>query len=118
MLTAYSGDSAAPEFVPPLGPGGGRPSRQPRVLDTLLDDRVGPGFLLCTAEPLDPGSPAARWWMDRAVVLDATTTPTAAEILEGCDSCVVRPDRYVMVRGTVGEVTSFASSTLGPVLSI
>jgi 3-(3-hydroxy-phenyl)propionate hydroxylase len=124
MLADFSGDSTAPEFVPPLlegpaiGPGGGRLSRQPRVLGELLDDRVGPGFLLCTAEPLDPASPAARWWMDRAVVLDAASTPAVTELLEGCDACVVRPDRYVMVRGTVDEVTSFAASALGSVLSV
>ena len=124
MLSAYSGDSSAPEFVPSLvegpliGPGGGRPSRQPRVLDTLLDDRVGPGFLLCTAEPLDPESSVARWWRERGVVLDATTTPAVAELLEGHDSCVVRPDRYVMVRGTLDEVTSFATAALGSVPSI
>jgi hypothetical protein len=65
------------------------------------------------AEPLDPASPAARWWMDRAALLDAATVPAVTELLEGSEACVVRPDRYVMIRGTIDEVTSFAATALG-----
>jgi len=88
------------------------------VLDKRLDDLVGPGFLLCTANPIDPASPAARWWIDRAAVLDAATVPAVAELLEGADACVVRPDRYMMVRGTIDEVTSFAVAALGSESSV
>ena len=124
MLADDAGEAAAPDLIPPLaqgpaiGPGGGRPSHQPSVLDKRLDDLVGPGFLLCTANPIDPASPAARWWIDRAAVLDAATVPAVAELLEGADACVVRPDRYMMVRGTIDEVTSFAVAALGSESSV
>ena len=124
MLADFSGEATAPDFIPPLaegpaiGSGGGHPSCQPRVLGELLDDLVGPAFLLCTADAIDPTSPVARWWTGRAVMLDSTAVPAVAELLEGSDACVVRPDRYVMVRGTVDEVTSFAVSALGWVPSI
>ena len=124
MLADYSGEVAAPDIIPPLaegpaiGPGGGRLSRQPRVLGELLDDVVGPTFLLCTADPLDQSSPVTHWWMERAAVLDAATVPAVAELLEGGEACVVRPDRYVMVRGTIDEVTSFATTALGSVPSV
>ena len=119
MLADYSGETTAPDFIPALlegpaiGPGGGQLSRQPRVMGELLDDRVGPAFLLATTHPLDPMSPAARWWSERAVLLDAESTPVVGELLEGSDACVVRPDRYVMVRGGIDEVTSFAATALG-----
>jgi len=119
MLADYSGESTAPDLIPALaegpaiGPGGGRLSSQPRVLGERLDDRVGPLFLVCTTEPLDPDSPVARWWTDRAVVLDAAATPAVTELLGGSEACVVRPDRYVMARGTVADVTAFAATALG-----
>jgi hypothetical protein len=52
------------------------------------------------------------------VLLDAASTPAIGELLEGSDACVVRPDRYVMVRGSVDEVTSFAATALGSPLSV
>jgi 3-(3-hydroxy-phenyl)propionate hydroxylase len=124
MLADLSGEAAAPDIIPPLtegpaiGPGGGRLSRQPCVLGKMLDDVVGPTFLVCMAEPLDPASPAARWWMDRAALLDAATVPAVTELLEGSEACVVRPDRYVMIRGTIDEVTSFAATALGSESSV
>ncbi|HEY5108869.1 MAG TPA: bifunctional 3-(3-hydroxy-phenyl)propionate/3-hydroxycinnamic acid hydroxylase [Acidimicrobiales bacterium] len=124
MLADFSGEATAPDFIPPLaggpaiGPGGGRLSCQPRILGELLDDRVGPTFLLCTADRIDPDSRNARWWVDRAVVLDVASTPAIAELLDGSDACVVRPDRYVMIRGTVDEVTAFAASALGSALPV
>ena len=119
MLADYAGESVAPDLFPPLlegpaiGPGGGRLSSQPRILGERLDDHVGPAFLVCTTEPLDPASPAVRWWSDRAVVLDAAATPAVTELLDGNEACVVRPDRYVMARGTVDDVTAFAATALG-----
>jgi 3-(3-hydroxy-phenyl)propionate hydroxylase len=124
LLAEYSGETTAPDFIPALlegpavGPGGGRLSRQPRVLGELLDDKVGPTFLLCTTDPLDPMSPTARWWSERGVLLDAASTPEVSVLLEGSDACVVRPDRYVMVRGGIDEVTSFAATALGSTLSV
>ena len=44
---------------------------------------------------------------------DAASTPAVTELLEGSDACVVRPDRYVMVRGGIDEVTDFAARALG-----
>jgi len=119
MLADYAGESVAPDLIPPLqegpaiGHGGGMLSSQPRILGERLDDRVGPAFLVCTTEPLDPDSPAARWWTDRAVVLDAAATPAVTELLAGSEACVVRPDRYVMARGTVDDVTAFAATAFG-----
>lgn len=119
LLADGPGEMEAPDIIPALeegpaiGRGGGRLSAQPRVLDTLLDDRVGPGFLLCTARPLDPDSAAAAWWSARGVLLDAVATPAVGELLAGAEACVVRPDRYVMATGTVDEVTAFARRALG-----
>ncbi len=47
------------------------------------------------------------------MVLDAAATPAVTELLDGNEACVVRPDRYVMARGTVDEVTAFAATALG-----
>ena len=119
MLADFTGDTGAPDVVPALlegpaiGPGGGRPSCQPWIDGRRLDDHAGPSFLLCTIEPLDPTSPRARWWADRAVMIDTASTPAVTELLEGSDACVIRPDRYVMVRGGVDEVTEFAALALG-----
>ena len=119
MLADYTGESVAPDLMPPLlegpavGPGGGMLSSQPRIRGERLDDRVGAAFLVCTAEPLDPASAVARWWAERAVVLDAEATPAVTGLLDGNGACVVRPDRYVMARGSVAEVTAFAASALG-----
>jgi 3-(3-hydroxy-phenyl)propionate hydroxylase len=124
LLADYSGESTAPDFIPALlegpaiGPGGGRLSPQPRVMGEFLDDRVGTSFLLATTDPLDPASPTARWWSERAVLLDAASTPVLRELLEGFEACVIRPDRYVMARGGVDEVTAFAVAALGSSLSV
>ncbi len=112
------GSGAAPNLIPALargaaiGTGGGALSRQPTVGGVRLDDLVGPRFALCTAGPLDPTSPAARWWAVHGVVLDAVTHPEVAPLLDGREACAVRPDRYVLARGGVAEVTAFAASVL------
>ncbi len=119
LAAAYQGETMAPDVIPPLtrgravGPGGGRLSAQPRIGGVRLDDRVGSGLLLCTRRPPDPGSAEAAWWADHGSVLDTSAVPGAVPLLEGSEACVVRPDRYVMVRGTLGEVTAFAESALG-----
>jgi len=118
MLATYAGESVAPDVTPPLtggpavGPGGGAPARQPRVDGVLLDDRVGPGFLLCTTRRPAPPSAEAAWWADHGTVLDVAEAPGAACLLEGSEACVVRPDRYVMTRGGVEAVTAFAAAAL------
>lgn len=124
LLADSPGEMEAPDIIPALGegpaigPGGGRLSRQPRVLGALLDDRVGPAFALCTARPLGPASEDASWWSTRGVLLDAVSTPVVEELLEGAEACVVRPDRYVMVAGTVDEVTAFARQALGDPVTV
>jgi 3-(3-hydroxy-phenyl)propionate hydroxylase len=119
MTTAYDGEGVAPDVVPPLtagravGPGGGAPSVQPRVDGVRLDDRVGPGFLLCTSRPPGPDTVEAAWWADHGVVLDSHAVPEVVPLLGGSEACVVRPDRYVMARGTLEDVTAFAAAALG-----
>ena len=73
---------------------------------------------MCTSEPLDPASSVARWWAGRAVVLDAEATPAITGLLDGYEACVVRPDRYVMARGSVDEVTAFAATALGTPIAV
>ena len=118
MTAAYEGESPAPDVIPPLtpgpavGPGGGALAAQPRIDGVRLDDRVGPGFVLCTRRPPDPGSAEAAWWDDHGTVLDAAVVPEVAPLLDGCEACVIRPDRYVMARGGTDDVTAFAGSAL------
>ena len=119
LLADYRGESTAPDFIPPLGPGpcvgpgGGGLSPQPRVGGVRLDDRAGTGFLLCTDVPVDPSGAAAVWWEGHGVVLDARSTPEVADLLDGHEACVVRPDRYVLARGSLDVVTACARAALG-----
>jgi len=112
------GSGAAPNLIPGLargaavGTGGGALSRQPTIDGVRLDDLVGPRAALCTAGPLDPTSPAATWWSAHGVALDAVTHPGLAPLLEGREACAIRPDRYVLARGGVEEVTAVAASVL------
>lgn len=114
-----AGDGAAPNLIPPLapgpavGPGGGHLSHQPLVGRERLDDLVGPGFALCTAEPLDPRSPTATWWQAHGVAVDATTHPALQVLLHGEPACAIRPDRYVLARGEAEELTALADGLLG-----
>ncbi len=111
--------SEAPNLIPPLdqgpaiGPGGGDFSRQPRLDGVLLDDLIGTGFALCTQVPLDPAAAAARWWSDHGVVFDADSHPEVVAILADHPACAIRPDRYVLARGDIDEVTAIAAATLG-----
>ena len=98
---------------PAVGPGGGLPAHQPLVGGRRFDDVVGPRMALVTAVPLDPRRTTARWWHRNGVALDATTHPSLTVMLDGGPACVVRPDRYVLARGTVDDVTAPAASTLG-----
>jgi 3-(3-hydroxy-phenyl)propionate hydroxylase len=119
MLADRGTPGEAPNPIPPLhegpaiGPGGGAPSAQPRVGGVRMDDLIGSRFGLCVAVPLDPGSAAGRWWSVHGVVLDAETHPEISHLLAGAASCAIRPDRYVLARGTVDEVTSFAAHAIG-----
>ncbi len=47
------------------------------------------------------------------VVLDARSVPEVAALLDGQPACVVRPDRYVLARGTLEEVTARTRAALG-----
>lgn len=108
-----------PSPIPPLGagpgvgPGGGDLGAQPLLGGVRLDDVVGPGFALVTTEPLEPTSPDAAWWADRGTVLDARSHPALAPLLAGRPAAAIRPDRYVLARGTVAELTDRAASLLG-----
>jgi 3-(3-hydroxy-phenyl)propionate hydroxylase len=119
LLADYRGESAAPGFIPPLGPGhcvgpgGGALAPQPLVDGVRLDDRVGSRFLLCTDGPVDPSGDAGSWWHGHGVVLDARSVPEVAALLDGQPACVVRPDRYVLARGTLEEVTARTRAALG-----
>jgi 3-(3-hydroxy-phenyl)propionate hydroxylase len=118
FVAAYHGDSPAPDFLPLLAPGraigpdGGGVSPQPRLDGQRLDDLVGHTFLLCTDRPLEDSSPEVAWWADHGVVIDAASHPELEAVLDGSAACVVRPDRYVMVRGDVPTVTAFARGAL------
>ena len=124
LLADYRGETAVPDFIPPLvpgacvGPGGGALSPQPRVDGVLLDDRVGAGFLLCTDTPVGPGWRDADWWHARGTVLDARSVPEVAALLDGQEACVVRPDRYVLARGGLDEVTAWTRAALGGVVPV
>ena len=72
----------------------------------------GPASLFCTAEPLDPQGAAAAWWHEHGVVLDASAHPELRPLLHGEPACAIRPDRYVLTRGGVDEVTVFAQAVL------
>jgi 3-(3-hydroxy-phenyl)propionate hydroxylase len=118
-----AGRDDAPNLIPPLragpgiGPGGGDLSRQPRLGGVRLDDLIGSGFALCTADPLDPASPEAAWWAARGAVLDTRAHPELQPLLAGERACVIRPDRYVLGRGTVADLTDRTSAFLGGELS-
>jgi 3-(3-hydroxy-phenyl)propionate hydroxylase len=122
LLAEYGGESTAPDVVPPLvpgrciGPGGGELSTQPRVDGVRLDDQVGTGFLLCTDTPLRPDWRDADWWKAHGTVLDARAVPEVAALLDGQAACVVRPDRYVLARGGLDEVTAWTQAALGGVV--
>lgn len=113
------GDDEAPDIFPPLvpgpavGPGGGDLSAQPTLEGTRLDDLAGAGFVLCTATALAPGAPVLSWWQQRATVIDAVSHPEVTAVLRGAQACVVRPDRYVLARGSLEQVTDLASAALG-----
>jgi len=120
MLAGPAESAEAPDIIPPLssgpavGPGGGALSAQPRLDGILLDDLVGPRFCLVVAEPLGDDSSDRAWWDERAAILDASSHPELVLLLEGAQACVVRPDRYVLARGSVGDVTTFAKTLLSP----
>jgi 3-(3-hydroxy-phenyl)propionate hydroxylase len=122
LLADRRAESDVPDFIPALtpgpcvGPGGGALSPQPLVGGVRLDDRVGAGFLLCTDGPIDPDRAEAGWWLGRGVVLDARSAPEVAVLLDGRQACVVRPDRYVLARGSLAEVTACTQAALGSVV--
>lgn len=107
---AASGAPAAPGGIPlpPLsgrlvGHGGGRPSAQPTLDGTRLDDLVGPRWLVVTNEAADRDTVQALWG-DLAVVLSCQEHPALSAVLGEDDDgtpfavAVVRPDRYVSLR--------------------
>ena len=47
------------------------------------------------------------------MVLDARSTPEVADLLDGHEACVVRPDRHVLARGSLDEVTACTQAALG-----
>ena len=120
MLTSSAEPAEAPEIIPALtagpaiGEGGGALSAQPKIDGTLLDDLVGPRFCLVVDEPLADGSLEAAWWSRTATILDATTHPELERLLGGAPACVIRPDRSVLARGDLADVTDLAREVLGP----
>lgn len=112
-------DDTAPELIPPLlpgpaiGAGGGALTPQPTVGGVRFDDMVGPRLALCTAQPLDPGGSEATWWSEHGIAFDAATHPELLALLSGEPACAIRPDRYVLARGTPEEVTAAAARVIG-----
>jgi hypothetical protein len=78
-----------------LDASGGVPVAQPTIDGRRLDDVVGPRWLLVTDRP--------RFVADdptRLAVLDAAAHPELVAVLGDDDLVLVRPDRYVCVRGS------------------
>lgn len=96
-----------------VGPGGGDLAHQPRLGDVLLDDVVGPRWTVITRSALAGDDPLARWWADRAVLLDAERWPELIAVLGDDDAIVVRPDRHVLGRGPLAPLTELAATALG-----
>ena len=121
MLAVPMEPTEAPDVIPPLlpgpaiGPGGGALSHQPRIDGILLDDLVGPSFCLIDGAPLE--STVGARWSSLGVVIDASAHPEVVTLLEGSDACVIRPDRYVLARGTVDEVTELVEHLMSPRVS-
>lgn len=99
---------------PGIGPGGGALSLQPCLGGRLLDDVVGPRFLVLTAAPLAADDTDRRWWSTRACLVDATTQPELAGLLGDDEAVVVRPDRYEFGRGPLDELTARVRAWLEP----
>ena len=120
MLDSATEPSEAPDLIPPLlagpaiGLGGGALSVQPALDGILLDDLVGPRFCLVVDTPLDKDSPEADWWTKVALVIDVATRPELAPLLDGAPACAIRPDRYVLARGALPEITALSRQLLGP----
>ncbi len=119
MSAERSEPTEVPTLLPPLaagvavGAGGGDLSSQPRIDGRRMDDLTGTGFVLVAARPPAIGSPASDWWARHGTVLDATVHPELTGLLDGEPACVLRPDRYVLGRGSVDELTSLAGRLLG-----
>jgi 3-(3-hydroxy-phenyl)propionate hydroxylase len=98
---------------PLVGPGGGKLSVQPWLGERRFDDVVGNRFAVVTDRPLPPDDPDRAWWAGRATVLDAERHRELVALLDGAAACVVRPDRYVLGRGALAELTAVAKAALG-----
>ena len=118
MLADSAEPTEAPDVIPPLlpgpavGPGGGLLSRQPRIDGILLDDLVGNVFCLVVAGSVE--ATASARWSTFGVLIDAAAHPEATPLLEGSEACVIRPDRYVLARGTVDDVIDLVERLVGP----
>ena len=123
MLADYSGESHGPRFHPAAPRRPGHRTRR-RTLSRAAAGRwassstTGWDPASCWhPHPLDPTSPS------RPVVVgtgrcSTRRRPRWPALLEGSEACVIRPDRYVMARGGIDEVTAFAATALGSKLSV
>ena len=74
---------------------------QPSVDGRMLDDIVGPGFLVLARSRAALGA-SGDWWRDtldaHVAILSDLNSPELAQWLDrrGADVVVVRPDRYVL----------------------
>jgi 3-(3-hydroxy-phenyl)propionate hydroxylase len=100
---AEGGVPLPPLAGPLIGHGGGRPSAQPTIAGSRLDDLVGARWLVATRLESDCDA-RRRVWGDLAVVLSCDAHPELTAVL-GTDGdgtafsvAVVRPDRYVSLR--------------------
>lgn len=113
------GTSAETSSSPPLAPGplvldgGGVQSVQPVVDGQRLDDYVGPRWLVVGRDRVDGG--VAEWWRSAgALVLLVDSHPELAALLGDDDVVVVRPDRYVLGRGSrLEDLTDPVRSLVG-----
>jgi 3-(3-hydroxy-phenyl)propionate hydroxylase len=100
---APGGVPLPPLSGPLVGHAGGRPSAQPTLDGTRLDDLVGPRWLVVTNETGDSDT-LRELWGDLAVVLSCEEEPALSSVLAADDDgtpfavAVVRPDRYVSLR--------------------
>ncbi len=109
----YGGDRPFPHLEHGLldgaHPAVGRQVPQPTIDGAPFDDRLGDHFTLLGRRPIDPG--LMRWWSDRGADSLVVEAGLFDGLLEGDNTVIVRPDRYV---AAVTHDLAATSSNLAP----